>query len=172
MNYELRNLSENSAVLSERGYPSEGDPDRSRLLLEFNNAVVSQLDLEDLLKSIFDCVRQVFQQTSAATLAIYDSEQNELRIHLLHSDDPDLFREGMPIAFEGTPSGVAFTSRQAVLINRLVYEDFPSQLIERALADGIRSGCSVPLISHNRVVGTLTVGAPQEGAYSETDLAL
>ena len=110
MNYELRNLSENSAVLSERGYPSEGDPDRSRLLLEFNNAVVSQLDLEDLLKSIFDCVRQVFQQTSAATLAIYDSEQNELRIHLLHSDDPDLFREGMPIAFEGTPSGVAFFS--------------------------------------------------------------
>jgi formate hydrogenlyase transcriptional activator len=78
----------------------------------------------------------------------------------------------MPIPFQGTPSGLAFTSRQTLLIHRLVYEDFPSPLIKRALADGIKSGCSVPLISHNRVVGTITVGAAEERAYSESDAAL
>jgi len=71
------------------------DADKSRLLLELNNALISQLDLEELLRSIFDLVKQVFDQTIAATLSIHDPKTNELRIHLLHSDDPDLFREGM-----------------------------------------------------------------------------
>lgn len=164
MSYELRPLSEIS--------PVNHDLDRSQLLLKLNNALISQLDLEDLLKSIFDGVKRVFRQTIAATLSIHDPKTNELRVHLLHSDDPDLFQQGMLISFEGTPSGLAFTSGQTLLIKKLVYEDFPSPLIERALADGIRSGCSVPLISQNRVVGTFTVGAAEENGYSEEDLAL
>src|SRR6185503_5849373 len=121
---------------------------------------------------IFERVKQVFTQTTAATLSIHDSKTNELRVHLLHSDDPELFREGMPISLEGTSSGLAFTSGQTVLIKKLVYEEFPSALIERALADGIRSGCSVPLVSQHRIVGTLTVGAAEENAYSTEDAAL
>lgn len=151
MNYESLPLSECSAPNLDQSQSLKGDLDRSRLLLEFNNVVASQLALEDLLGSIFKCVTQVFQQTIAATLSIHDPETDELRIHLLHSDDPDLLREGMVISYEDTPSGSAFRSRQTILIHRLVYEDFPSQLIERALADGIKSGCGVPLISHNRV---------------------
>lgn len=164
MNYELRPLNAISLI--------DVDPVRAQLLLEFNNALISQLDLEELLKSIFERVKQVFRQTIAATLSIHDPKTNELRIHLLHSDDPDLFREGMPLSFEGTPSGLAFTSRQTLLIKKLVYQDFPTPLIERALAEGIRSGCSVPLISQNRIVGTLTLGAAQESGYSDEDVAL
>ena len=163
MNYELRPLSEISSL--------DVDPERARLL-EFNNAFTSQLDLEELLRSIFERVKEVFKQTIAATLSIHDPKANELRIHLLHSDDPDLFREGMPLPFAGTPSGVAFTSRQVLLLKKLVVEEFPTPLIERAYADGIRSGVSVPLISQNRVVGVLTVGAAEENAYSEEDAAL
>ena len=164
MNYELRPLSEIS--------PVNLDQERSQLLLEFSNGLTSQLDLEELLRSIFERIKHVFRQTIAATLSIHDPKTNELRIHLLHSDDPDLFREGMPLSFEGTPSGLAFTSRQTLLIKKLVLEDFPSPLIERALTDGIKSGCSVPLISHNRVVGAITVGAAHENAYSADDAAL
>jgi formate hydrogenlyase transcriptional activator len=78
----------------------------------------------------------------------------------------------MPIALEGTPSGLAFTSRQIVLIDRVTYEDFPTSLVKRALDDGVRSGCSVPLISHNQVVGTLTLGADRESGFSEADADL
>ena len=164
MNYELRPLSEISSL--------DVDPERSQLLLGFNNSLVTQIDFEELLKSIFERVKAVFTQTIAATLSIHDPKANELRVHLLHSSDPDLFREGMPLSFEGTPSGVAFTSRKVLLMKKLVVADFPTPLIERAYADGIRSGCSVPLISHNRVVGVLTIGAAEENAYSEADAAL
>ena len=164
MNYLLRPVREGFVLDG-----SEANAARAKLLLDFNQAVVSHLDLDGLLKLIFTSVQEMFQQTIAATLSILDAETDELRIHLLHSSDPDLFREGMPLPLEGSPSGLAFTTRQTVLIHRLVYEDFPSTLIERALADGIKSGCSVPLISHNRVVGAFTVGAAQEGAYRTAD---
>ena len=164
MNYELRPLSEFTSL--------DVDPERSKLLLGFNNALVSQLDFEELLKSIFERVKEVFQQTIAATLSIHDPKTNELRIHLLHSDDPDLFREGMPLPLAGTPSGVTFTSRKVLLLKKLDVADFPTPLIERAYNDGIRSGLSVPFISQNRVVGVLTVGAATENAYSEEDAAL
>lgn len=172
MDYELRPLSRSSASIADHEQPLKGELDRSRLLLDINNAVVSELDLEALLKAIFDCLRQVFRQTMAATLSIYDEESDQLRVHVLHSPQPETFREGMPIQLEGTPSGLAFSSRQTVLIRRVTLEDFPAPLIKRALEDGIKSGCSVPLISHNRVLGTITVGAASEAAYSEEDADL
>src|ERR1051325_2431454 len=171
MSYELRKVfgsAQPKLALSQ----SLDDADRSRLMLEFNNAVVSQLDLEALLKSIFDCIREAFQQTTAATISIYDPQIDQLRVHLLHSDDPDLFKKGMPLPIEGTPSALAFTSRQVILIHRLVLEEFPADLIKRAIDDGIKSACSVPLMSRDRVVGVLTVAAPSENAFSEADADL
>jgi formate hydrogenlyase transcriptional activator len=170
MNYELRPPGEFTLIDRESERQSH-EPDEARLLLEFNNALISQLDFEDLLRSIFEHIKQVFRQAVAATIAIHDPKTNELRIHLLHSDDPDLFREGMPLG-ENTPSNLAFTSRQTVLINRLTFADFPSPLIERALRDGYKSACSVPLICHNRVVGTMSVAAEHENAFSAADVAL
>ena len=167
MNYELRPVREGFALDG-----ADLNSARAKLLLDFNRAVVSQLDLDSLLKLIFTSVQEMFKQTIAATLSIHDGEKDELRIHLLHSDDPDLFHKGMPLPLETSPSGLAFTTRQTVLIHRVVYEDFPSTLIERAIADGIKSGCSVPLISHNRVVGALTVGAATEAAYRTADAEL
>lgn len=172
MNYELRPPSEFALIDPESERQSNGEPDRSRLLLEFNNALVSQLDLESLLKAIFEQIKQVFRQTTAATIALHDPKTKELRIHLLHSDDPDLFRKGMLLPLDETPSGLAFRSQQTVVIHRLAFADFPSPLIERALADGIKSACSVPLISHGQVVGTMSVAAEEENAFSPRDVAL
>ena len=60
MSYELRPPSEFALIDPESERQSNGDPDRSRLLLEFNNALVSHLDLESLLKAIFEQIKQVF----------------------------------------------------------------------------------------------------------------
>ncbi|MFO0698239.1 MAG: hypothetical protein U0236_03340 [Nitrospira sp.] len=42
-----------------------GQLTRERLLLEINNAVVSHLDLRELLKSIFVCLRRVIPHDAA-----------------------------------------------------------------------------------------------------------
>ena len=56
--------------------------DRLRLLLEVNNAVVSHLDLRDLLKEISTCLKRLIPHDLAA-LALYDPESCQLRAHVL-----------------------------------------------------------------------------------------
>lgn len=53
--------------------------DRSRLLLEVNNAIVSHLELPELLKAISACLRQAISH-DAAGLVLYDSETHQLRV--------------------------------------------------------------------------------------------
>ncbi len=54
--------------------------ERSRLLLEINNAIVSHLELAPLLKSISECLRRELPHDFAG-LAIYDPEIRQLRVH-------------------------------------------------------------------------------------------
>ena len=42
--------------------------------------------------------------------------------------------------------------------------------INPVVAAGLKSGCFLPLVSHNQVLGTLNVGKLQEGAFAAEDL--
>lgn len=84
--------------------------DRNRLLLEVNNAVASNLDLRQLLRAITNCLRAVIPHDATA-LAVWDEEIKQLRMHAVQANDPGPIAEGRPIPMEGTPSGLAFTTR-------------------------------------------------------------
>src|SRR5690348_11555067 len=60
--------------------------DRARVLLEINNAIVSHLDLGRVLKSVSQCLRREIKH-DVASLALYDPERNELRLHALEFPD-------------------------------------------------------------------------------------
>jgi hypothetical protein len=49
---------------------------------------------------------------------------------------------------------------------------FPSPWVRSAVADGVRFGCAVPLFSHNRPLGALSVVSLREAAFNEEDRAL
>ena len=97
----------------------ERERDRLRLLVEVNNAVVSNLDLQDLLQSIAAFLRQVIPH-DVTGLVVYDEKSNELRaqgVEVLGAKPT--FRRGTVLPFEGTPAGLAFTSRKTVLRERI-----------------------------------------------------
>ena len=145
--------------------------DRQRLLLEVNNAVVSHLNLRELLTAISACLRQVVPHDFSG-LALYDSGQHQLRAHVLNFPrHQDFFEADFPIP-EGTPPMLAFTSRQTVLRNHLDPTKLPDALRKHLGTEGIRSGCSVPLISHDRVQGTLDLISSRETAFTEQDAEL
>ncbi|HEX8185921.1 MAG TPA: GAF domain-containing protein, partial [Blastocatellia bacterium] len=83
--------------------------DRSELLLEVNNMLVSNLNLRELLSAISACLRRVIPH-DVAGISLYDPESNKLRVSALESiTDEDLFIEGEPIPIEGTAAGLALT---------------------------------------------------------------
>ena len=155
---------ENLALVRER--------DQMRLLLEVNNVVVSTLDLHELLGAISTCLRPLIQH-DYASLALYEPERQQLRLQALDfAAGQGLMREGMPIPLEDTPPGLAFRSRQPVLINQFDYRRFPSELTKHLMAEGLKSGCCLPLISPGRVSGVLSVASLRENAFTEGDMGL
>lgn len=152
------------------------DPDRpqsatsrEQALLEINNAIATHLELSALLRAVSGCLRIALPHDFAG-LAIYDQEIRQLRVHALDCDAAEgQISVGQIIPIEGTPAGLAFTSGQAVLRHRPDTEEFPAEVMKRAMAVGVKSGCVVPLNCHGKALGTLAIASFREAAYSEDD---
>lgn len=148
--------------------------ERERLMLEINNAVVSHLSLRDLLKAISLSLRRVIPH-DAALLTLHEPGGNQLRLHALdlHMFGTVPFEEGVLISLHDTPEGQAIASRQSVLVGPLVdLTRFSSPWVRHAVENGVRSGCAVPLITHDRTVGALSVVSANENAFNEVDAGL
>jgi formate hydrogenlyase transcriptional activator len=153
-----------NALNYERARAAERD---LRLLLEINNAVVSRLELGELLRTISSSLRRVIPHDLAG-LTLYDPEARHLIAHTLDfPHNQEFVAAGVPIPLEGTPEGLAFTSREPVLIRKLNLEEFPADIVKRAAAEGLQSGCAVPLIAKGEVLGTLSVVSLQERAFTD-----
>ncbi len=144
--------------------------DRSQLLLEINNTLVSNLNLRELLAEISACLRKVIPH-DVAGLALYDADSNMLRASALEFPaNEDLFIENELIPLEGTLSGLAFTTRQTVLSNNHDFTQLPSA--KRFAEAGVKSACCAPVISRDRALGVLTVASLKNDAFTEEDAEL
>jgi len=141
--------------------------DRWQLLLEINHTLVSNLNLRELVPAVSGCLRRVLPH-DVAGLALYDPAINKLRATAMDfPNHEDVFIEDDIIDLEGTLSGRAFTTRLPVMISDsdLISDPF-------AIRTGLKSGCKIPLISHNRVLGVLGVGRLSEDQFTEEDIDL
>ena len=146
--------------------------DRLSLVLEINNAVVSHLELRELLKAISASLGRVIAH-DFAWFCLYDPVMNQLRAHAMDfPSNQDFVGAGDPIPLEGTPDGQAFSSQKTVHVRSLSLTEFPADIMKRAEAEGLKSGCAVPLILHGRALGTLSVVSMQENAFTDDDVEL
>jgi len=149
----------------------EAERDRFQLLLDINNAVVTQLGLGNLLRATCDCLRKVIPH-DAASICLYDSEARQLRLHTFDLKYASDLEEGALFPLQGSPQGRAFTSHQPVLVSHLNLDEFPAPQIRHAYNDGLRSGCIIPLVAHDRTLGTLDIASRRESAFTEEDVTL
>jgi formate hydrogenlyase transcriptional activator len=140
--------------------------DRSQLLLEINNTLVSNLNLRELLSAISHCLNTVMPHDAAA-LALYDESLKQLRLTALEfpaHEEP--CAPGDIIPLEGNPAGLAFTTREPVLSDYSKTED------ARIVSTGLKSGCTAPLLFRDRTLGILSIKSLRENAFSQEDAEL
>jgi formate hydrogenlyase transcriptional activator len=165
-------MDESAGSVGGKASPTRPPTDRARVLLEINNAVVSQLDLAQVLKAVSICLKREIKHDFAA-LALYNPEGHELRLHTLDfPEDPTFLRQGQLIPLVGTPASLAFSSRKTVLRHRPDLNEFSADIMKQAYARGIRSGCAVPLICRDKIVGSMALASLRESAFSEDDAEL
>ena len=146
--------------------------DRLRVLLEVNNAVVSELELHDLLNAISASLRRVIHH-EYTSLALFDAASNQMR--MLALDFPQgkgLIREEMLVPLDGSMSGKAFRLRQPLVLDRADMEEFNSATSRLLRAEGVRSVAVMPLITHDRVLGTISLASMRDAAFPQDDVDL
>ncbi len=146
--------------------------DRLRALLEVNNAVVSKLDLHELLGAISASLRRVIHH-EYTSLALFEEAKNMMRVLAL--DFPQgkgLIHEEMLIPLEGSFTGAAFRSRKPLLLNKANFDEFQSPTARLLQAEGVRSVLCMPLVTHDRALGTLSLASLREGAFQQGDVDL
>jgi formate hydrogenlyase transcriptional activator len=169
---ETQPVEAQAAPPAEGARRSVGEAERARILLEVTGAVVSNLTLRDLLIAVSSCLKQFFKH-DFASIVLYDEESGRLRVHALDAPAPGgALDEGMSLPLEGTPPGLAIKTRRTVMRERIDLEEFHAPQTRMAYAAGLRSGCSVPLISRDRVLGTINVGSLRESAFTNEDAEL
>jgi formate hydrogenlyase transcriptional activator len=146
--------------------------DRLRVLLEVNNAMVSKLDLRALFNAISASLRRVIHH-EYTSLALYEEDQNRMRVLAL--DFPQgkgLIHEEMLVPLEGSIAGSAFRSRRPVVLDHAAMEGFDSPTSRLMRDEGVRSVVSMPLITHDRALGTLSLASLRDAAFQQGDVDL
>ncbi|MGA9305863.1 MAG: sigma 54-interacting transcriptional regulator [Candidatus Sulfotelmatobacter sp.] len=155
--------------------------DRLRLLLEITSSVTSRLDLRQMVEALSTNLFRVMQ-CDVSALLLPDSESGALRVTLLHN--PDMrgpYREGWLVPMSSSISGqvlrkgksIRIDSFEQVLEDPEIYGNPDGQLIyKHVVEEGLRTGCYLPLIGRDRVVGVLMLCRRSDNTFAKDDVIL
>jgi formate hydrogenlyase transcriptional activator len=149
-------------------YLSRQAQDRLKLILDLTNQVVSNLNFQQLLRTISASVRRVMHYDAAAIM-LPEPDGQHLRVHAL--DFPDgkgIFKEEILIPIEGSTPGETFREGKPWVMNRLDPE-MPPEMYAKAAKEGINSLCDMPLISRGRTLGVLAVARREENGFDREE---
>jgi formate hydrogenlyase transcriptional activator len=152
-------------------YLSRQAQDRLKLILDLTNQVVSNLNFEDLMRTISASVRRVMR-CDAAAIMLPEPDGKHLRVHAL--DFPDrkgFFTEQILIPIEDTMPGETFRSGEPRILNRLDQAQGTPEMYAKAAGEGINSLCDVALISRGRTLGVLALASREENAFDPEEAA-
>ena len=153
--------------------------DRLRLLLEITNSVASKLDLRGLVEVLSKSLLSVTRSDFCALL-LPDEDNEQLRITILHNPESrGAICDGARIPVRGAPCGKAFRTGKTQYFKNLeeirndpdIYgSDVGRRFIERTIAEGLISGCDLPLIGRGGVLGVLAAIKRSESAFSADEI--
>jgi formate hydrogenlyase transcriptional activator len=155
--------------------------DRLRLLLEITNSVTSRLDLRQVVEGLSTNLFGAMQ-CDVSALLLPDPESGELRVTMLHNPDArGPFREGWLVPTSSSISGQVLRTAKSVRIDSFeqvredpeIYGSPDGQLLyKRVIEEGLKTGCYLPLVRRDRVVGVLMLSRRSDNAFEKDDVIL
>ena len=153
--------------------------DRLHLLLEITNSMTSKLDLHGLLDVLSTSMLRVTRADFCALL-LPEVESRELHLTILYNPEPrGSIGDGAIIPIHGSVCGNVFRTGKSRHFNTLKeLRDDPEifgdevgrNFFERIKAEGLRSGCDLPLIGRSGVLGVLSALKRSEEGFAKEDV--
>ncbi|HEX3985869.1 MAG TPA: sigma 54-interacting transcriptional regulator [Acidobacteriaceae bacterium] len=179
----IENASHMAAIAIERSLNQEKlrvERDRLRLLLEITNSITSKLSLHHLLETLSTDLLRVTRCDFCA-LVLPEADGKHLRVTILYNPESrNVIVDGTIVPLSGSTCGKAFLTGENQHIHRLEDhtedpETFGSEegrrFFQKVTAEGLKSGCELPLIGRRGVVGVLGAFSRSERAFSDEEFA-
>ncbi|HTV06650.1 MAG TPA: sigma 54-interacting transcriptional regulator [Acidobacteriaceae bacterium] len=174
----IENASHIAGIAIERHQSEEKlrlERDRLRLLLEITNSMTSKLDLRRLVETLSTDLLKV-TQCDFCGLLLPDGDSGQFRLTVLYNPESrGAIFDGTIVPVKGSACGKAFLSGKNQLINNLEdLKDDPESFgssegqlfFERVMAEGLKSGCELPLAGRKGIIGVLGAFSRSERAFS------
>src|SRR5258708_3448265 len=178
----IENASHITGIAIERQMNEEElrrERDRLRLLLEITNSMTSKLDLRRLVEVLSTNLLRV-TRSDFCSLLLPDADSGELRLTILYNPESrGAICDGAIIPIDGSICGKAFRSGKSQHFNSLEEvrddpESFGNDVgrlfYDRITAEGLKSGCDLPLIGRSRVLGVLSALKRSESVFEKEDV--
>jgi formate hydrogenlyase transcriptional activator len=153
--------------------------ERLQLLLEISSSVTSRLDFRQVVEALSTSLFRVMQ-CDVSALLLPDSESGELRVTILYNPGArGPMREGSLVPMDSSISGQVLRTAKSVRIDSFeqVREDPEifgnpdgQRLYARVLEEGLRTGCYLPLVGRNRVLGVLMLSRRSDNVFENDDV--
>jgi formate hydrogenlyase transcriptional activator len=141
--------------------------DRLRTLFDITNALVSKLGWDELFSAISDQLSKVIKHDYAMLTLCNDS--GGLDPYALHSTGARIFDElKEPFDPVGMPAADVLATGKPIVARAVDVDRYPA--IRRFLVLGLKSICSVPLITRDRVFGTLALSRMTDDEWNPGDV--
>jgi formate hydrogenlyase transcriptional activator len=132
--------------------------ERLQLLLNLTNSITSNLKLREVLPAITANIRAVMQ-CDAVGVTLPDPPSGKFRLYAV--DFPQGKGKGIlqneTIVTPAAAAKRALENLTPVLTNTEDRDDFPPEVYDLLLAEGLKNHCLLPLVSHGRALGLLVV---------------
>jgi formate hydrogenlyase transcriptional activator len=140
--------------------------ERNRSLLEINNAIITNLSQEALLRSISEALQRVISFDRCA-ITLYQPERDSFLFLAVEGElSSDYFRTGLEIPRSETGVGWVFDHQQP-LVRRDLQTESQYANERRLCAEGIQSICVVPLTFQGKCIGAISVVSQKRDQYSD-----
>src|SRR5271169_436433 len=139
--------------------------EQNRILLQINNAIITNLTQQALLHSISEALQPVFPFDRCA-ITLYQPERDTFRFLAVEGElFSDYFQQGLEIGRNETSLSWVFDHRQPLLRRDLQIErQYDNE--RRLAAEGIQSLCALPLAFGEKCIGALSLVSREKGRYS------
>ena len=145
--------------------------DRLQLLLNLTNRITSNLELQELLRSISANIREVMR-CDAVAIALPEPASESFRVCAL--DFPQgkgfLKEDMLQSPIQGGPPRQAFDTLKPVIVNAASEDDIGHEGFEILVGEGFKSHCFIPLVTRGRALGLLSILRTTEDAFTPEDV--
>jgi formate hydrogenlyase transcriptional activator len=142
--------------------------EKNRILLQINNAIITNLTQQALLRSISEALHPLISFDRCA-ITLYLPERDSFRFLALEGELlSDYFHAGLELSRNETCGSWVFDHQRPLVRRDLKKEQqYPNE--RRLAAEGIQSMCVVPLVLQAKCIGLLSIVSQQRDRYSDED---